>query len=123
MECTLLVWGEQCNSLLVCLQIGWAAAPLILFLFAAVTWYTTMMLADCYRYPDPNTGQRNYTYVDAVRTILGEWDFYGFCCLPSRRCCTLLVRPLSSGVVTCLAVLCCAAATEVVCRGSVQRQC
>eukprot|EP00891_Asterochloris_glomerata_P008476 jgi/Astpho2/8476/fgenesh1_pm.00125_%23_3_t len=52
-------------------QIGWAAAPLILFLFAAVTWYTTMMLADCYRYPDPNTGQRNYTYVDAVRTILG----------------------------------------------------
>ena len=59
---------------IVCLQIGWAAAPLILFLFAAVTWYTTMMLADCYRYPDPNTGQRNYTYVDAVRTILGEWD-------------------------------------------------
>ena len=63
--------------LLVCLQIGWAAAPLILLLFAAVTWYTTMMLADCYRYPDPTTGQRNYTYVDAVRNILGEWGFFG----------------------------------------------
>ena len=50
---------------------GWIAGPLILFSFAFVTWWTSLMLADAYRYPK-DTGPRNYTYPGAVRAILGQ---------------------------------------------------
>ena len=50
---------------------GWVAGSLILFAFAFVTWYMSMMLADAYRNPI-NTGKRNYTYPDAVKNILGK---------------------------------------------------
>ena len=50
---------------------GWIAGPLILFAFAFVTWYTSLLLADAYRYPK-DTGKRNYTYPGAVEAILGE---------------------------------------------------
>ncbi|XP_057863795.2 amino acid permease 3 [Cryptomeria japonica] len=52
-------------------QLGWIAGPLVLSGFSIVTYYTSVLLADCYRSPDPTTGARNYTYMDAVRAILG----------------------------------------------------
>lgn len=53
-------------------QIGWIAGPPILLAFAFVTYYTALLLANCYRCPDPVTGRRNYTYMDAVKAHLGE---------------------------------------------------
>lgn len=53
-------------------QIGWIAGPVVLLLFAFVTYYTSLLLADCYRSPDPVTGKRNYRYKDAVKANLGS---------------------------------------------------
>ncbi|CAI9104227.1 OLC1v1002858C2 [Oldenlandia corymbosa var. corymbosa] len=39
--------------------------------FSVITWFTSVLLADCYRSPDIITGRRNYTYMDAVRANLG----------------------------------------------------
>ncbi|GAB4852444.1 Amino acid permease 6 [Ancistrocladus abbreviatus] len=52
-------------------QLGWAAGPAVLIIFSFITYFTSTMLADCYRAPDPVTGKRNYTYMDAVRAYLG----------------------------------------------------
>ncbi|KAK7318414.1 hypothetical protein RJT34_03114 [Clitoria ternatea] len=52
-------------------QLGWIAGPAVMVLFSVVTFYTSSMLAHCYRSGDPNSGKRNYTYMDAVRSILG----------------------------------------------------
>lgn len=52
-------------------QLGWVAGPVVLLLFAVVTYYTSVLLADCYRSPDPITGKRNHTYMDAVKANLG----------------------------------------------------
>ncbi|KAG8378232.1 hypothetical protein BUALT_Bualt08G0116300 [Buddleja alternifolia] len=52
-------------------QLGWIAGPTVLFLFSFVTYYTSSLLATCYRSGDPDTGKRNYTYMDAVRSNLG----------------------------------------------------
>ncbi|KAM0890705.1 hypothetical protein ACQ4PT_026869 [Festuca glaucescens] len=62
-------------------QLGWVAGPLSLVLFAAVTFYTCGLLADCYRVGDPVSGKRNYTYTEAVQFYLGGWHvwFCGFC--------------------------------------------
>ncbi|CAN0879469.1 Amino acid permease 1 [Linum grandiflorum] len=46
------------------LTLAWAIAQL-----GWVTWYTSTLLADSYRSPD--TGDRNPTYMDAVRASLG----------------------------------------------------
>ncbi|RWV96598.1 hypothetical protein GW17_00040675 [Ensete ventricosum] len=51
-------------------QLGWVAGPVAMLLFSFVTYYTSALLADCYRSGDPNTGKRNYTYMDAVRANL-----------------------------------------------------
>ena len=53
-------------------QLGWIAGPTVMFLFAFVTHYTSVLLAACYRSGDPDTGKRNYTYMDAVRENLGN---------------------------------------------------
>ncbi|CAL1396407.1 unnamed protein product [Linum trigynum] len=53
------------------LSLGWVAGPATLIIFSLVTLFTSTLLADAYRHPDPVTGQRNYTYMDAVRTHLG----------------------------------------------------
>lgn len=58
-------------------QLGWVAGPTVLFLFSFVTYYTSSLLATCYRTGDPVTGKRNYTYMDAVRSNLGEFSWYG----------------------------------------------
>lgn len=52
-------------------KLGWIAGPLILLGFAFVTYYTSLLLADCYRCPDPVTGKRSYNYMSAVRAHLG----------------------------------------------------
>ncbi|KAL8167583.1 hypothetical protein V2J09_009082 [Rumex salicifolius] len=52
-------------------QLGWIAGPTVMFLFSFVTYYTSSLLSDCYRIGDPDTGKRNYTYMDAVRANLG----------------------------------------------------
>ncbi|KAI4975935.1 hypothetical protein ZWY2020_049542 [Hordeum vulgare] len=62
-------------------QLGWIAGSLTLFLFAAVTYYTSSLLADCYRSDDAVAGKRNYTYMEAVESYLGSrqvW-FCGLC--------------------------------------------
>lgn len=52
-------------------QLGWVAGPAVLMAFSFVTYFTSTMLADCYRAPDPITGKRNYTYMEVVRAHLG----------------------------------------------------
>ncbi|KAI4339789.1 hypothetical protein MLD38_024692 [Melastoma candidum] len=52
-------------------QLGWVAGPVVLLLFSFITYYTSTLLADSYRWPDPVNGRRNYTYMDAVRAGLG----------------------------------------------------
>jgi amino acid permease len=52
-------------------QLGWVAGPVVMLLFAFVTYYTATLLAQCYRTGHPETGKRNYTYMDAVRSNLG----------------------------------------------------
>ena len=53
-------------------QLGWIAGPAVMFLFSFVIYYTSTLLADCYRSGDPISGKRNYTYMDAVRSNLGK---------------------------------------------------
>ncbi|XP_056168509.1 amino acid permease 2-like [Syzygium oleosum] len=52
-------------------QLGWIAGPAVILLFSFVGYYTSRLLSDCYRTGDPNTGERNSTYMDSVRSILG----------------------------------------------------
>jgi len=52
-------------------QLGWVAGPAVMVLFSAVTYYTSILLAACYRTGDQLTGRRNYTYTQAVRSYLG----------------------------------------------------
>ncbi|XP_008781630.2 amino acid permease 3 [Phoenix dactylifera] len=52
-------------------QLGWVAGPAVMLLFSFVIYYTSSLLADCYRFGDPITGKRNYTYMDAVHAYLG----------------------------------------------------
>ncbi|KAL4330185.1 hypothetical protein HN51_036891 [Arachis hypogaea] len=52
-------------------QLGWLAGPAVMILFSFVTLYTSSLLSQCYRSSDPISGKRNYTYMDAVRSILG----------------------------------------------------
>ncbi|AAG29203.1 Amino acid permease 3 [Arabidopsis thaliana] len=52
-------------------QLGWLAGPVVMLLFSAVTYFTSSLLAACYRSGDPISGKRNYTYMDAVRSNLG----------------------------------------------------
>ncbi|KAE9608668.1 putative amino acid transporter, transmembrane domain-containing protein [Lupinus albus] len=55
-------------------QMGWVAGIVVLIFFSVVTWYTSIFLADCYRTGDPVTGPRNYTFMEAVSSILGGWN-------------------------------------------------
>lgn len=54
---------------------GWIAGPVVLLAFAWCTYYTSRLLADCYRSPNPVTGKRNYIYMDAIKANLGN-DVY-----------------------------------------------
>lgn len=59
-------------------QMGWVAGPLVMIFFSVVTLYTTSLLADCYRCGDPVSGKRNYTFMEAVQSILGGY-YHTFC--------------------------------------------
>jgi proton-coupled amino acid transporter len=59
-------------------QLGWILGPFFLVFFAAVTYYIAILLCDCYRTPDPVKGRRNYTYMDAVRALLGSCSSFFF---------------------------------------------
>ncbi|KAF2563590.1 hypothetical protein F2Q70_00015354 [Brassica cretica] len=59
-------------------QLGWVAGPAVLMAFSFITYFTSTMLADCYRSPDPVTGKRNYTYMEVVRSYLEENNLYRF---------------------------------------------
>jgi hypothetical protein len=50
---------------------GWILGPVALVGCAYITYYTSVLLSDCYRTPDPVHGKRNYTYMGAVRSCLG----------------------------------------------------
>jgi len=52
-------------------QLGWIAGPAVMLLFSAITYFTSLLLTDCYRTGDPLTGKRNYTYMDAIRSNFG----------------------------------------------------
>jgi amino acid permease len=53
-------------------QLGWIAGPVVMIVFALITLYSTFLLVDCYRFPDPVSGpHRNTSYRDAVRVNLG----------------------------------------------------
>lgn len=56
-------------------QMGWVAGPAVLFAFSFITYFTSTLLADCYRSPDPVHGKRNYTYSEVVRANLGGRKF------------------------------------------------
>ncbi|KAK7390992.1 hypothetical protein VNO78_19259 [Psophocarpus tetragonolobus] len=61
-------------------QLGWIAGPSILLVFSVITLFTSFLLTDCYRYPDPVYGTRNHTYKAMVKNILGGIQ-YQFCAL------------------------------------------
>ncbi|KAJ4964260.1 hypothetical protein NE237_024199 [Protea cynaroides] len=48
-----------------------STGPAALMVFSVITYFTSTLLADCYRSPDPITGKRNSTYMDVVRANLG----------------------------------------------------
>ena len=73
-----LAWGVA--------QLGWAAGPAVMVLFAAVICYTSTLLAECYRSGDPVFGPRNRSYIDAVRATLGESK--------ERLCCAIQLSNL-----------------------------
>ncbi|XVF89149.1 hypothetical protein PTKIN_Ptkin19aG0107100 [Pterospermum kingtungense] len=52
-------------------QLGWIAGVGTLLLFSCITYYTSSLLADCYRSPNSTSGKRNYSYMEAVKTNLG----------------------------------------------------
>eukprot|EP00253_Pinus_taeda_P036270 PITA_36270 len=57
-------------------QLGWIAGPIAMLVFSFVTYYTSCLLADCYRSPDPVTGKRNYTYIHAVKANLDGFQVW-----------------------------------------------
>ncbi|XP_027364755.1 amino acid permease 6-like [Abrus precatorius] len=59
-------------------QLGWIAGPSILMVFSVITFFTSFLLTDCYRYPDPVHGMRNHNYMEMVKNILGGMQ-YRFC--------------------------------------------
>ncbi|KAK3002103.1 hypothetical protein RJ639_022558 [Escallonia herrerae] len=70
------VIGSGVLSLAWCIaQLGWVAGPVALVIFSLITWYTSLLLADCYRSPHPVTGTRNYTYMNVVKANLGGLKF------------------------------------------------
>ncbi|KAK1686105.1 hypothetical protein QYE76_046953 [Lolium multiflorum] len=85
-------------------QLGWVAGPLAMLCFAGVTYVSAVLLSHCYRSPiaaaagggeDPSSGKmrRNYTYMDAVRALLGRKHVHCLRYVVSKL--SSLSRPLS----------------------------
>ncbi|XP_024020940.1 amino acid permease 8 [Morus notabilis] len=56
-------------------QLGWIAGVTALILFSMITLYTSSLLTNFYRFPEPNSGKRNYTYMQAVESYLGGFKY------------------------------------------------
>lgn len=52
-------------------QLGWILGITSMFIFSFISVFTYGLMADCYRFPDPINGKRNYTYMQAVKVYLG----------------------------------------------------
>ncbi|KAK7351510.1 hypothetical protein VNO77_11026 [Canavalia gladiata] len=59
-------------------QLGWISGITVMITFSSISIYTYNLIADCYRYPDPLNGKRNYTYMQAVQAYLGG-SMHVFC--------------------------------------------
>lgn len=59
---------------------GWVAGPIVLFMFAWITYFCSALLIDAYRYPDVDSTKRNYTYIQAVKRYLGESALQSYLC-------------------------------------------
>ncbi|KAB2619327.1 amino acid permease 8-like [Pyrus ussuriensis x Pyrus communis] len=53
-------------------QLGWLGCISILLFCTFGALYAATLLADCYRFPDPVTGKRSYSCMEAVKAYLGE---------------------------------------------------
>ncbi|XVF70971.1 hypothetical protein PTKIN_Ptkin11bG0205000 [Pterospermum kingtungense] len=53
-------------------QLGWIAGPLVMLLFASITFVSSYLLCKCYLIPHPELGHfRNRSYIQAVELNLG----------------------------------------------------
>jgi amino acid permease len=77
-------------------QLGWVAGPAVMLLFSFVTYYTSALLADCYRSGDECTGKRNYTYMDAVNANLSTCSAPAFILVAVCRCVQSEMPPTKS---------------------------
>ncbi|CAO2816770.1 unnamed protein product [Amaranthus hypochondriacus] len=64
------VWSASAH--IITAHIGWIGGIATLIIFSGITLYTSILLADCFRSPDPVIDQRNYTYMEEVRANLGR---------------------------------------------------
>ena len=53
-------------------QLGWIAGIIALLTFSLITLFTSVLLTNGYRSPDPITGRRNYNYIEVVKNNLGN---------------------------------------------------
>ncbi|KAL1531054.1 putative amino acid permease 7 [Salvia divinorum] len=54
-------------------RLGWIWGPLLMLLFAAVTLFSSFLICNCYRFPDPDYGPtKNTSYIAAVQCYLGK---------------------------------------------------
>ncbi|CAL2234298.1 unnamed protein product [Prunus armeniaca] len=60
-------------------QLGWVAGTCTMLFCTLAALYAATLLADCYRFPDPVTGKRNYSYMEAVKAYLGGTILYKLC--------------------------------------------
>ncbi|KAJ1397072.1 Amino acid transporter, transmembrane domain [Sesbania bispinosa] len=79
-------------------QLGWIAGPIAMFLFSTVTYYTSTLLSDCYRCGDLVSGKRNYTYMDALKSILDFHDLWWLSALAAAMSFTYSIIGLALGV-------------------------
>lgn len=75
-------------------QLGWILGIASILTFSSVSIFTYSLVADCYRYPDPVTGKRNYTYMQAVKAYLGILHFHNLIIAISipKYCYWLVIR-------------------------------
>ncbi|KAI5354597.1 PREDICTED: amino acid [Prunus dulcis] len=60
-------------------QLGWVAGICTILFCTLAALYAATLLADCYRFPDPVIGKRNYSYMEAVKAYLGGTILYKLC--------------------------------------------
>ncbi|KAK1439976.1 hypothetical protein QVD17_05801 [Tagetes erecta] len=56
-------------------QLGWLPGIITFLFFCVISLFTSILLSDSYRSPDPVSGTRNCTYMEAVKATLGMHQF------------------------------------------------